>query len=275
MTLLNFRPHKSLGQNFLIDKNIARKIIDALQLNYREIVLEIGFGKRFLTNLLLQYPIHYIGVEIDKYLFDLSKAKINSFALSQSFINANFLDLDLEAFYREYNSKLTIVGNIPYRITSSILLKLLSNYPFVKNIVLMLQKEVAERIISIPGNRPYGLLSVIMQTFATIQPLFDVSPNCFRPKPKVVSKVIRITFKDEIPIVREEVPLYFNFLKSIFNQKRKVLRNSLHSLFNNDKIYEMNNFPFPSEQLRFRAEQISPSSFVDLFSFYKNIKISK
>lgn len=274
MILLNFRPQKSLGQNFLIDKNIALKIIDVLRLNDNEIVLEIGFGKKFLTNFLLQYPIHYVGVELDKYLFSLPKKETSFVALSQDYINANFLDLDLEVFYREYNSKLTVVGNIPYRITSSILLKLLSNYHFVKKIVLMLQKEVAERIISPPRNRAYGILSVIMQTFAEIQPLFDVSPNCFRPKPKVVSKVIRITFKDEVAIESKDVQLYFNFLKSIFNQKRKVLRNSLHSIFNNEKIYEMKNFPFNKEQLKFRAEQISPSSFVELFNFYQSLKIN-
>ncbi|MGQ9819098.1 MAG: 16S rRNA (adenine(1518)-N(6)/adenine(1519)-N(6))-dimethyltransferase RsmA [Candidatus Kapaibacteriales bacterium] len=273
MTLLNFKPQKSLGQNFLIDKNIALKIIDALDLNENEVVLEIGFGKKFLTNFILQHPIHYIGVELDERLFNTSQLNKNFVSLSQKFYNANFLDLDLESFFQEYNSKLIIVGNIPYRITSSILLKLLSNYPFITKIVLMLQKEVAERITSPPGNRVYSTLSVLMQTFTNIQPLFDVSPNCFNPKPKVISRVIRIIFKNEIPIERNEVKHFFNFIKTVFNQKRKILRNSLHSVFKSDQIYKIKGFPLEKEQLSSRAEQISPTGFVELFNFCKSLKI--
>lgn len=271
MNQLNFKPRKSLGQNFLIDKNIALKIIDSLKLVENDTVLEIGIGKGFLTNLLLQYPIHYVGVEIDKLLFDSLKIR-NSNSLSIELLNANFLDISLEHFAIKKKSKLIIVGNIPFSLTSSILLKLLQSYPFLKKSELMLQKEVAERIIALPGNRTYGTLSVLCQTFAEIHSLFEVSPNCFRPRPKVISRVVEMTFKESVSIRENEVQSFFNFVKSIFNQKRKILLNSLQSVFQYPQVFEMKDFPLKKNQLKLRAEQLPPATFQELFCFMREFQ---
>lgn len=274
MNQSDFKPRKSLGQNFLVDKNIAQKIINSLSLTKGEVLVEIGFGKGILTNLLLKYPIHYIGVEIDNLLFNnFSIASQNS--LSKNLIKGNFLDLDLASISEKYNSKLIVIGNIPYRITSSIFLKLLMNGASIKSSILMIQKEVGERILSSCGKKSYGTLSVICQTFAEIRQLFEVSPNCFWPRPKVWSKVVELTFKENSKVQFVEVQKYFNFVKAIFNKKRKILLNTLEPIFTKEIIYEIGYFPLKKEQLNLRAEQLSPECFMELYSFYRKFFISK
>ena len=217
------RPKKHLGQHFLTDQNIARKIVDQLSFQYP--VLEIGPGKGVLTQYLLdkcKYGLYVI--EIDNEAIEYLRYEFPQ--LQGSLIEGDVLKTDLSGIMTTPSS---IIGNFPYNISSQIFFRILENKDLVNEVVCMIQKEVAQRIATPPGSKEYGILSVLLQTFYQIDYLFTVGENVFFPPPKVKSAVIRLNRND-----RHTLPcpddFFFTVVKLAFNQRRKTLRNALSPL---------------------------------------------
>jgi 16S rRNA (adenine1518-N6/adenine1519-N6)-dimethyltransferase len=240
---------KSLGQHFLKDENVSRNIVDEVRQLSFERLLEVGPGGGALTKYLLQIPsIDFRAVELDneKVLF-LEKAFP---AIRGKIIHESFLDID-----PPFVAAFTVVGNFPYNISTQILFKVLEWKQQVPAVIGMFQKEVAERAASKEGSKVYGVLSVLVQAFYKVEYLFDVDPSCFNPPPKVMSGVIRLTRREDVPEMRSE-KAFFNLVKTAFNQRRKTLRNAVKSLFTTEELKD--------ELFNKRAEVLSVEEFAAL-----------
>lgn len=212
---------KHLGQHFLTDKNIAQKIVNALSPEQQNI-LEIGPGMGVLTQLILANPDKkLIALDVDKESVDYLKQHFPE--NKDQFLLQDFLKADLTEIFQ---SPFAVIGNFPYNISSQILFKVLENHSRVPELVGMYQKEVAERIASKPGNKVYGILSVLAQAFYDTEYLFTVHEHVFSPAPKVKSAVIKMKRKPGFNLDCDEA-LFFKVVKAGFNQRRKTLRNSL------------------------------------------------
>lgn len=249
---MTVRPKKSLGQHFLTDHNIARKIVDALPPDPPDL-LEIGPGTGILSAYLLTLPGRSSKfIETDREAVEFLVDKFPE--ISELIIHNDFLKVDLKTIMRD---KYQVVGNLPYNISSQIFFRILDDRDRVTSAVVMIQKEVADRIISGPGNKVYGILSVLLQTWFRIEYLFTVSPGVFNPPPKVRSAVIRLTRNDVTDIGCDPV-YYFKLVKTAFNQRRKTLRNALKSLLGNIPPSHLD------DVLSKRAEQLSVEDFKSL-----------
>ncbi len=245
------RPKRSLSQNYLQDRNIARKIVSMLQAQEADRILEIGPGHGILTEFLAdKFGEKLLLVEIDR---DSTAWLQQRFPEMQERILAeDFLTMTWPA---AKNEKIAVIGNFPYHITSPIFFRILENHATVSEVVAMIQKEVADRLVASPGNKTYGLLSVLLQTFFRVNYLFTVPEHVFYPQPKVRSAVIRLVHNE-----RESLPCppasYISLVKKAFNQRRKTLRNALKERvpeeMKKDKILDR------------RAEQLSPEEFISL-----------
>ncbi len=222
--MFSIKPKKSLGQHFLTDKNIAGKITGALSCKGYDQVIEIGPGMGVLTGFLLENKnFSTTLIEIDRESAEYLRNRFPD-ALDNIY-EQDFLHYRLE---QEHSSPLAIIGNFPYNISSQIFFKILDNRHLVTEVVCMLQKEVAERIVSPPGSKVYGILSVLIQAWYKTEYLFSVNPQVFTPPPNVMSAVIRITRRPVLELGCDE-KLFFSVVKTAFNQRRKMLRNSLKS----------------------------------------------
>lgn len=249
---MSVRAKKHLGQHFLNDENIASKIADSLSFKGCDVVLEIGPGMGVLTKYLIKKNKPLSVIELDResvaYLLE------NFPELKGNILQGDFLKLDLQEVFE--GKQLAIIGNFPYNISSQILFKAIEFRHVVPEFAGMFQKEVAQRITEGPGNKTYGILSVIAQAFYKTEYLFTVPPNVFNPPPKVESGVIRLVRKEdfELPV---SAKFFFQVVKTAFNQRRKTLRNSLKSLGLSDKLREDAIFAR-------RPEQLSVEEFIEL-----------
>ncbi len=240
---------KYLGQHFLKDQNIARKITESL-LPVTKGVLEIGPGMGVLTRYLFQDSrFDILAIDIDQESIDYLHEELPEH--KNQIIYGDFLKSDIKNFYSE---PFSIIGNLPYNISSQIFFRILENRDLIPQVVCMIQKEVAERISAPHGSKTYGILSVFLQTFYNIEYLFTVGEQVFDPPPKVKSAVIRLTRNKREQLDCNEKN-FFNVVKSGFNQRRKTLRNSLKSIIPPD---------FTSETLSLRPEQLSVEDFITL-----------
>jgi 16S rRNA (adenine1518-N6/adenine1519-N6)-dimethyltransferase len=246
------RPKKFLGQHFLKDKGIAQRIVNALQPAEGETVVEVGPGTGVLTQGLLQLPaINLYAVEIDRE--SVAHLTENYPALTGRIIAGDFLNLDLE---KQFGQAFSVIGNFPYNISSQIFFKVLDHRQQVRQVVCMVQKEVADRIAEKQGSKTYGILSVFLQAYYTIEYLFKVPPGVFFPPPKVMSAVIRLTRNSRAHLPCNET-LFRKVVKQSFQNRRKTLRNAL-------KILKL---PAPIAALDVmnkRAEQLSVEDFIHL-----------
>ena len=244
------QPKKNLGQHFLKDKGIAERIVSSLTGNGYTSVLEIGPGKGILTEFLLQrnFPDFRV-IEIDRESVHYLHERFPEF---QNILTGDFLSMDIE---RYFSDKLAIIGNFPYNISSQILFKALSYRGKVVEVTGMFQKEVAERICATPGSKTNGILSVLLQAFYNTEYLFTVPENVFEPPPKVKSAVIRL-LRNNVNHLNCDESLFFKVVKACFNQRRKMLRNSVKAAFN------LKNYDLP--MLTMRPEQLSVADFVEL-----------
>jgi 16S rRNA (adenine1518-N6/adenine1519-N6)-dimethyltransferase len=219
---------KHLGQHFLTDKTIAQRIVDSLS-DTSSNLIEIGPGTGILTDFIISNNNNFYAIDIDSESIEYLRGKYSEY--SERIILADFLKTDLTNLF---SSTYSIIGNFPYNISSQIFFKLLEHRDKVDEIVCMLQKEVAERIASSAGNKTYGILSVLLQTFYNIEYLFTVKPGSFNPPPKVNSAVIRLRRNERknLPVPEK---LYFRIIKESFNKRRKVLSNSLKPILLNLK----------------------------------------
>lgn len=242
----NVKPKKYLGQHFLNDENIARKVVDSLSLcNYLN-VLEIGPGTGVLTKYLIKKNINLKLVEIDNESVEFLKTHLSIDPLI--ILQHDFLKLDLSNIFTE---NFAIIGNFPYNISTQIIFKVLEYKNSVPELIGMFQKEVAERICEKKGSKKYGILSVLTQTYYDTKYLFSVPASVFTPPPKVISAVIRLVRKEQIDINYNE-KLFFKVVKLSFQQRRKTLRNSLKSFNLSDILREDAIFDLRPEQLSVR-----------------------
>jgi 16S rRNA (adenine1518-N6/adenine1519-N6)-dimethyltransferase len=240
---------KSLGQHFLKDENIIKKIVNALQQNTFKNLLEVGPGGGALTKYLLQIPgINFKAVELDAEKVDFLLEKYP--ALKDKIIHKSFLQID-----RPFDEPFTVIGNFPYNISTQILFKILEWKEYVPCVIGMFQKEVAQRAAAKEGSKIYGVLSVLIQYHYDVEYLFDVGNECFTPQPKVKSGVIRLTsVKEKLPVKSERA--FWVLVKTAFNQRRKTMRNAVKSLFTQEILQD--------ELFARRAETLSIKEFADL-----------
>ncbi|GIV36156.1 MAG: ribosomal RNA small subunit methyltransferase A [Cyclobacteriaceae bacterium] len=247
---------KRLGQHFLHDRHIAGRIADSLQLHEPvEYVLEIGPGTGILTGYLLNNPsIRLKAVEIDPE----ASAYLHRMWPQLDLIQNDFLKVDLSTLF---STQFSIIGNLPYNISSPIFFSVLRHRQLVKQVVCMVQREVAERIAAGPGTKAYGILSVLLQTFYRVELLFRVAPGAFVPPPKVQSAVLRLTRNDRQSLLCSEV-LYFHVVKQAFGVRRKTLRNALKSI----TLPAVHNDPVWQQYADKRAEQLGVDDFIKVTS---------
>jgi len=240
---------KSLGQHFLRDENISRKIVSALQEQPFSQLLEVGPGGGALTKYLTVIEnIDFKAVELDEEKVEWLVKTYPS--LKDKLIHRSFLDIE-----KPFEGQFTVVGNFPYNISTQILFKILEWRQDVSCMVGMFQKEVAQRIAAKEGNKVYGVLSVLVQAFFEVEYLFDVHEQSFQPPPKVKSGVIRLLPRREALVMRSEKD-FFMLVKTAFNQRRKTLRNAVRGLFDAATL--------DNELFNKRAEQLTVQQFADL-----------
>lgn len=253
------RAKKSLGQHFLKDKAIARRISDSLSGSGYDSVLEIGPGMGILTMFLLERKFgDFRVIEIDnESIYYLQ----TNFPELSNLIKGDFLKMDIDYIFP---GKFGIIGNFPYNISTQILFKVLDHRNKIVEVTGMLQKEVAERICAGPGSKTYGILSVFIQAFYDTEYLFTVSENVFSPPPKVKSGVIRLR-RNKVQFLNCDEKLFFRVVKASFNQRRKTLRNSVRSAF------QLKSEDYP--ELYMRPEQLSVDQFIKLTNWISENKI--
>jgi len=249
------KPKKNLGQHFLTDQNIARKIVDSLDSGVHD-VLEIGPGMGVLTQYLLnrsEINLHVIEIDRDSVAYLQQNFPQLKNIWSEDFLKADIAD--------KFKGNFSIIGNFPYNISSQIFFKVLTLRNRIPELVGMIQKEVAERIASKHGSKSYGILSVILQAFYDIEYLFTVSEHVFVPPPKVKSAVIKLK-RNKVSELPCSETLFVEVVKAAFNLRRKMLRNSLKAICEN----------LPDKFADKRPEQLSVDDFIELTSIIEDLQ---
>ncbi|MDO8526368.1 MAG: 16S rRNA (adenine(1518)-N(6)/adenine(1519)-N(6))-dimethyltransferase RsmA [Deltaproteobacteria bacterium] len=259
----SIRPNKKLGQNFLSDQNILNKLIDALDLYPDEDVLEIGSGLGVLSYHIAKHGQRILAVEKDKRLIKIAEEEFTD-QPNLKFVEADFLRLDLKELLNRYHVPIKVIGNIPYYISSKIIFTLVENAPLFSLAVLTVQKEVAERMVSEPGSKDYGILSILLNSQVRVEKLFDVEPGSFMPAPEVTSSAVRITFPTAPLFEIHNRELFKKMVKTAFNQRRKTVRNTLKIMLKNNRIKPWEACGIDPE---LRPEQISIPQYVALANF--------
>ncbi len=251
------RAKKHLGQHFLTDESIARNTVEALLEKDRTTpVIEVGPGTGVLTRFLVAEVQDFRALDVDEE--SVAYLKTNYPEHQDKFLLADFLETDLRALAGD---KFNVIGNFPYNISSQIMFRVLDNKEHVDYVVGMFQREVALRIAEKPGSKVYGILSVLLQAYYDIEYLFTVHENVFQPPPKVKSAVIRLS-RNQVKQLDCDEALFKAVVKTTFNQRRKTIRNSIRSLFDNNSI----RFPLLDK----RPEQLSVAQFVELTLFVQD-----
>lgn len=243
-----FNFQKKFGQNFLIDTHVLEKIIRAANITKDDMVLEIGPGIGTMTQYLAEAAGKVVAVEIDKNLIPILEDTLSAYD-NVRVINDDVLKVDLKKLADEENGgkPIKVVANLPYYITTPIIMGLFEHGVPVESITVMVQKEVADRMQTGPGNKDYGALSLAVQYYADPYIVANVPPNCFMPRPKVGSAVIRLTRHEKPPVEVEDETLMFDIIRASFNQRRKTLVNGLN---NSDKL------SLPKEVITEAVEQL-------------------
>ena len=280
MPLDRIQPKKSLGQNFLQDKNILRKITDVIASQPGETLIEIGPGTGALTEFLLETELNYRGVEIDDRAiealyshfpkskhpnFEIHKGDIRKFTVEE-LISAEILNKE----------KIKVVGNIPYNISSDIFFWIFEQSRYISKTVLMVQKEVAQRLCAVPRTKAYGILSVAADLIGSAKIQFDVQPGCFFPKPRVMSAIIEIVFdKQQIDIA--DFKKIMQLVKASFSQRRKKIRNSSAQYLKENYSAAAAEIHIKAEESGIdyfskRAEELSTEDYIKFYNFLRQFR---
>ena len=260
------RPKKNLGQHFLTDLSIAKRIADTVDEPYGDLpVLEVGPGMGVMTQYLVEKPRPIKVVEIDRESVAYLKETLTShLSPLTSIIEGDFLRMDLNEVFD--GQQFVLTGNYPYDISSQIFFKMLDNRNLIPCCTGMIQHEVAVRMAAKPGNKQYGILSVLIQAWYNVEYLFTVEPSVFNPSPKVQSAVIRMT-RNEVQHLGCDEQLFKRVVKTVFNQRRKMLRVSLKQLLAEDALAVIAQSQFAT----LRPEQLSIAQFVELTNMIEKI----
>ncbi len=226
----NFNFQKKYGQNFLIDPHVLQKIIAAADIGPEDFVLEIGPGIGTLTEYLAEAAREVVAVEIDKKLIPILEDTLSGYN-NVTVIHDDILKVDIKELADKYNEghPIKVVANLPYYITTPIIMGLFESQVPLESVTVMVQKEVADRMQSGPGTKDYGALSLAIQYYAKPYIAANVPPNCFMPRPAVGSSVIRLTRHSKMPVEVKDPAFMFRLIRASFNQRRKTLQNSLHN----------------------------------------------
>ena len=226
----NFNFQKKFGQNFLIDTRVLEEIIDAAEITKDDFVLEIGPGIGTMTQYLCEAAREVVAVEIDTNLIPILKDTLSAYD-NVEVLNQDILKVDIASLAKERNNDkpIKVVANLPYYITTPIIMGLFESRVPIDSITIMVQKEVADRMQEGPGSKEYGALSLAVQYYAKPEIVVNVPPRCFMPQPKVGSAVIRLTRHEQSPVEVEDEKLMFQVIRASFNQRRKTLANGLNN----------------------------------------------
>lgn len=274
----NVKPIKKLGQNFLKDKFVLRRIVDSAGIDYNDVVLEIGTGTGNLTKYLCEKSKFVYTVEKDARLCSVAKENLKEFD-NVKIINNDILEIDvgagpcarpLQGNHRGLPLQLKVVGNLPYYITTPIIFKLFDYRQYISDIVIMVQKEVAQRIIALPGGKDYGILSCTVQFYAKPQILFYIKKGLFYPQPEVDSALVRLEVLKQPSVSVTSEEKFLKLIKTAFNQRRKTLVNSLCSksglgLIKNEALDILQKSGIDPAR---RAETLSLEEFARICNFY-------
>ncbi|MEX0821267.1 MAG: 16S rRNA (adenine(1518)-N(6)/adenine(1519)-N(6))-dimethyltransferase RsmA [Rhodothermales bacterium] len=258
---MSIRPKQSLGQNFLHDPNIVRKIVDAVRAPADGHVVEIGAGQGALTGELLERFATFTAFEIDERAVAYLRGEFPDLDVRER----DILQLDWASLAEEKGAPIYVVGNLPYNITSQILFDLIDARTIVREAVVMMQLEVAERLVAEPRTKAYGILSVQLQTFTEPELLFKVSPNVFFPRPDVHSAMVRLRLRGDDSMLDDVDPEFLrDVIRTAFNQRRKTLRNSLGRWTRGMGI------ELEGDLEGRRAEELTPPEFVALARYLES-----
>ncbi len=266
-----FAFQKKFGQNFLIDTHVLEKIIAAAGVTEDDCVLEIGPGIGTMTQYLAEHARSVVAVEIDKNLIPILQETLKEYE-NITVINDDILKVDINKLTEEYNGgrPIKVVANLPYYITTPIIMGLFEGGVPIDNITVMVQKEVAERMQVGPGSKDYGALSLAVQYYADAYIVANVPPNCFIPRPGVGSAVIRLTRHKEPPVEVDDPKLMFKLIRASFNQRRKTLQNGLNNSpelpFAKDEIADAIESLGVTPQIR--GEALTLKQFADLSNYF-------
>ncbi len=256
------RPKKSLGQHFLRDARISRKIVDSIAPQRGDVVLEIGPGEGALTGFLAATECTLILVDLDRRVIDVMRERFGDRA---EILHQDILTIDPLAVAREHHvPRLRVVGNIPYYITTPIFFHFLDRRSAVQDLTLMMQREVGRRVAAAPGSKEYGIVSVIAQMHANVDVLFDVQPGSFFPRPTVMSTVVRVQMLPSTRYALSDERFFRKVVRTAFGKRRKTLRNSLRDLGEGDLV------EIDPATLSRRPEQLTVEEFADLSNTLAN-----
>lgn len=262
----NLRPKKHLGQNFLLNQTLAEQIVDGAMLEADDQVLEIGCGLGAITIPAAQKVTRLVAVEKDQQLLDLLRSELAARQLSNvQLVNQDILTLNFREYFDSETPPAVVIGNLPYNISSQIVVFLITARRHINRALLMLQKEMAQRLIAPPGNRDYGRLSVMLQYCAHVNVVAEAPANMFYPRPKVDSQVIKVAFKERIPYPADDEKMLSRVVKAGFSQRRKTLRNALAgNILNADHACVETWLGHADIDPRRRAETLAVEEFVRL-----------
>ena len=257
------RPKKSLGQNFLIDKNIQKKIIRAFNSGNDDIVLEIGSGKGDLTVPLASSAKKIYALELDSRLYPTLEEKLSNFANCQV-IKTDILKFDISKFLRvnKIKQKIKVIGNIPYYISSPIIQHLIFYRDNIQEIFITVQKEFGRRVVAVPGSKDYGSFSCFVQYYLEPKIIFIIKRNSFFPAPKVDSCFLSLRVREEPAVSVNDEGMFFKLIRKAFNQRRKTLRNSLEGEITQERLEEF--FKARGIEKNIRPEDLSLEQFAYL-----------
>lgn len=268
-TLLNgwqIQAKKQLGQHFLRHPDIAERIVSVAHIQPNDMILEIGAGLGALTIPLARKARRVYAVETDRRIIGLLKTEIEAAGIDNvSIIEKNFLSLEIANLAEEAGERLLAMGNLPYNISSQVLIRLVLARCWIDRAVLMFQKELADRLVAPPGTKAYGRITVMLAYCASIERLIDIPAESFFPRPKVDSTILQIHFKQPLEIAPRDERLFFRVVKAGFSQRRKTLKNALSSGFQDlsPKIIIQALSAAGIDPVR-RAETLSPGEFIRL-----------
>jgi len=267
---MHIKPKKSLGQNFLIDKNIQKKIIRACELTKEDIVLEIGSGKGDLTARIAQSVKKVYALEIDQRLYPLLQQALGAYDNCQ-IIKGDILKFNLSKFLQDnkIRQKIKVIGNIPYYISSPIIQHLIQHRQAVSVAFITVQKEFGRRARAPAGSKEYGSFSCFVQYYCECKIIFEIKKNSFKPAPNVASCFLSLAFRGKPAVLVRDEEMFFKLIRTAFNQRRKTLRNSLDGLLAQDRLEFFLRGSGIDKNVR--PEDLSLEQFANLSNFLKKI----
>ena len=275
---MNLKANKSLGQNFLVDEKARMRIAEAAGIKEGDVVVEIGPGTGLLTKELLKLPLKkLIAYEVDDRAVELLREEITDERFEVR--SEDFLKADISLLKNEFSTKLKVIGNIPYYITSPILFKLIEDRDHITDATLLIQLEVAERLTAEPRTKAYGIPTVLANFFGEVKFLFKVKAGCFRPVPNVDSALIKIDFgKDYFTRSQSNPPegfepkIFQNFVRTMFGMRRKMLRNNLKNFLTAEQLLLAPDNPATAPYLTMRAEELNVKEFLKFYNTIETLR---